>query len=172
MIDINFSEYFIRLEIGAMDDLLIARAVHVIGVVAWFGGVWFVTLVVLPAIRRAEPPERRISAFHRIEGRFAPQAGFWVLLTGASGFWLVGRMDLWWRFANPAYWWMWAMLLVWLVFVLILFVLEPLVIHPLLRGGDPEGRWHRRLQIVHVVLSLAGFVTIAGAVAGSHGWAQ
>lgn len=154
-----------------MEDLIVARVAHVIGVVGWFGGVWFVTLVVLPAIGRHEKPEHRVSAFHRIEGRFAPQASFWVLLTGASGFWLTWRMDLWWRFAEPAYWWMWAMLLVWSLFMLILFVLEPLVIHPLLRGADPRGVWHRRLQIMHVLLSLAGLVTIGGAIAGSHGWA-
>ena len=33
-----------------MDDLIVARALHVVAVLAWMGGVWFVTLVVLPAI--------------------------------------------------------------------------------------------------------------------------
>lgn len=153
-----------------MDDLFLARALHVVAVVGWFGGVWFVTLVILPAIGRSELPERRVEAFHRIEGRFAPQAAFWVLLTGASGFWMTWKMDLWWRFSNPHYWWMWAMLLVWLLFVLILFIAEPLVIHPLLRREARNERWHAHLQAMHIILSLLGLLTIAGAVAGAHGW--
>lgn len=153
-----------------MDDLFLARALHVVAVAAWFGGVWFVTLVVLPAIGRTELPERRVEAFHRIEGRFAPLAAFWVLLTGASGFWMTWKMDLWWRFSDPAYWWMWAMLLLWILFVVILFIAEPLVIHPLLQRESGDGRWHRRLQAMHIALSALGLVTIAGAVAGAHGW--
>lgn len=153
-----------------MDDLFVARILHVIAVIGWFGGVWFVTLVVLPAIQNSEPPERRVEAFHRIEGRFAPQAGFWVLLTGASGFWMTWKMDLWWRFTAPTYWWMWAMLLVRGLFMLILFVAEPLVIHPMLRREGRDGRWHGRLQTMHYALSVLGLLTIAGAVAGAHGW--
>jgi putative copper export protein len=157
--------------LNKVDDLFLARALHVAAVAAWFGGLWFVTLVVLPTIGRHEAPQNRVRAFHRIEGRFAPQASLWLLLTGASGFWLVWRMDLWWRFADPAAWWMWAMLLLWALFGIILFIAEPLFIHPRLRQPDPQGRWHRRLQLMHIILSLAGLVTITGAVAGAHGWA-
>ena len=152
-----------------MDDLALARALHVLAVLAWMGGVWFVTLVILPAIAATTPPDQRVAAFHRIEGRFAPQAMAWVLLAGASGFWMAWRMDLWWRFADPAYWWMWAMLLVWLLFMLILFVAEPLLIHPLMQRGSPLLSF-ARLRRMHVLLSLAGFVAAAGAVAGAHGW--
>lgn len=159
-----------RCGINFMDELFLVRALHVVAVAAWFGGVWFVTLVVLPAIRSSQPPDRRVEEFHRIEGRFAPQAAFWVLLTGATGFWMTWKMDLWWRFTDPAYWWMWAMLLVWLLFLAILFVAEPLVIHPLLRRESRDGRWHGRLQVMHIGLSALGLLTIAGAVAGAHGW--
>jgi uncharacterized membrane protein len=152
-----------------MDDLIFARALHVVAVLAWMGGVWFVTLVVLPAIAATTPPDRQIAEFHRIEGRFAPQAMAWVLLTGASGFWMTWRMELWWRFVDPAYWWMWAMLLVWLAFMLILFVAEPLIIHPLLKRGDGFITL-ARMRILHVVLSLGGLIATAGAVAGAHGW--
>lgn len=153
-----------------MDSLYLARIAHVVGVVAWFGGVWFVTVVVMPAISRNQPPEQRMEAFHQIEGRFAPQASAWVLLTGASGFWMVWKMDLWWRFADPAYWWMWAMLLLWTLFMLMLFIIEPFVIHPRMKARDDGGRTFRRMQRMHIILSLAGLITIAGAVAGAHGW--
>ena len=99
-----------------MNDFILARAFHVLAVLMWIGGMAFVTTVLLPSVRRSVPPEERLAAFHRFEGRFAPQAAFWVLLAGASGFWMTYRADLWSRFADPEYWWMHAMVAVWLVF--------------------------------------------------------
>ena len=46
-----------------MDDLAIARALHVLAVVHWIGGVSMVTLVLLPAVARLATPERRIELF-------------------------------------------------------------------------------------------------------------
>ena len=34
-----------------MDDLTFARALHVLGVVVWVGGLYFVTFIVLPVAR-------------------------------------------------------------------------------------------------------------------------
>ena len=67
------------------DDFTLARVIHVVAVLFWIGGVAFVTLVLMPAVRAGNPPAERLAAFHRIEGRFAPQARLWVLLAGASG---------------------------------------------------------------------------------------
>jgi uncharacterized membrane protein len=41
-----------------MDDVVIARAFHVLAVVIWIGGVAIVTMAVLPAARRGDlgPP--------------------------------------------------------------------------------------------------------------------
>jgi uncharacterized membrane protein len=36
---------------------IVARIVHMLAVVVWIGGVWFVTLVVLPALRE-KPSEQ------------------------------------------------------------------------------------------------------------------
>ena len=79
-----------------MDDFIGARIVHVVAVLFWIGGVGLVTLVLMPAISATEKPDDRLTAFHRIEGRFAPQAKIWVLLAGASGFWMTYRADLCW----------------------------------------------------------------------------
>ena len=40
---------------------------------------------------------------------------------------MVQRLDLWDRFSSIKYWWMHAMLCVWLLFTLMLFVVEPLL---------------------------------------------
>lgn len=112
-----------------MDDFALARAIHVIAVLFWIGGVGFVTWVVMPAIRANEAAADRLSRFQQIEGRFAWQARIWVLLAGLTGLWLIHRADMWTRFAEPHFWWMHMMVALWAVFALMLFVLEPLVLH-------------------------------------------
>ena len=84
-----------------MDNFVLARAVHVIAVLLWIGGVAFVTLALMPVIRADQPPAARTTAFYAIEWRFSAQAKLWVLLAGVSGFWMVWRYDMWSRFAEP-----------------------------------------------------------------------
>jgi uncharacterized membrane protein len=49
-----------------MDEIAIARALHVFAVVLWIGGVSFVTTVLLPAVRRFKSPEERLTFFDAI----------------------------------------------------------------------------------------------------------
>lgn len=147
----------------------LARSFHVAAIVGWIGGVWFVTLVVMPAITRSEPPASRLTAFHQIEQGFSTQAKFWVLLAGASGFWMTHQAGLWSRFADSAYWWMHAMLALWLVFAAMLFVAEPLFLHRrMARSPTPEVDF-ARMVMVHRLLSALALVTVLGAMAGAHG---
>jgi len=53
-----------------MDDLVLARTVHVIGVVLWIGGVAFVILVLLPGLKSLLPPSERVAMFERLERGF------------------------------------------------------------------------------------------------------
>lgn len=151
-----------------IDDFTLARVLHVVSIVGWIGGVWFVTFVVMPAISRAEAPADRLHAFHKIEQGFSIQAKVWVLLAGASGFWMTWRGDLWWRFAEPAYWWMSAMLALWLVFFLMLFVAEPLFLHRRMANSTTPERDFRTMVIVHRILSVFALITTLGAMAGAH----
>ena len=152
-----------------IDDLNIARVVHVASVVGWIGGVWFVTFVVMPALRRSEPPPGRLAAFHKIEQGFAWQARVWVLLAGLSGFWMVWRADLWWRFVDPAYWWMGAMLALWLIFAVMLYIAEPMFLHRRMAASQTPEADFDRMVAIHRVLSVAALFTIFGAMAGTHG---
>ena len=154
-----------------MDDVTIARALPVLAVVLWIGGVGLVTTVLLPALRRFPDPAQRIALFEAIEGRFGAQARFSILLAGLSGLWMLIRMDAWERFASPAYWWMHAMVLLWLVFAALIFVLEPLVLH---RQFADRARQHpeaafRIVHCFHTVLLAWALLPILGPVAGSHG---
>ncbi len=154
-----------------MDDLAIARAIHVLAVVHWIGGVSLVTLVLLPAVVRLTDPERRLQLFESIEQRFSTQAKVSVTLAGASGFYMVWRYDIWSRFAEPGYWWMHVMALLWLIFTLILFVGEPLFLHAWFHARaarDPLGTFALVLRLHRVLLTLAA-ITVFGAVIGVHG---
>ena len=155
-----------------MDDIAIARAIHVLGVVLWIGGVAFVTTVLLPAVRRMKKPEERVGFFETVERRFAWQARGTTLLVGLSGFHMVVRWDLWSRFQDPAYWWMHAMVFVWAVFTVMLFVDEPLFLHRLFleRAKRAPEATFAQIQRMHWLLLAVSLVTVLGAVAGSHGW--
>jgi hypothetical protein len=152
-----------------MTDVTIALALHVLAVVLWIGGVAMVTTVLLPAARRRRNAEEGMAFFEAVERRFAGQARGATLVAGASGFYMVDRLDLWSDFLSPGFWWLDAMALVWLAFTLMLFVVEPLGLDQrlLLRVSAD-----RRLAVVerfHWVLLIASLITVLGAVAGSHG---
>lgn len=155
-----------------LDDLALARALHILGVIIWIGGVSMATTVALPAVRRGLLGEDRLAAFDAFEKRFVWQARTAVLIVGLSGFYMIERMDMWSRFADAQFWWMHAMVCVWALFFLLLFFIEPFILHryfPAWAQRDPE-RAFSALHGVHVVLLVFALVTVFGAMAGSHGW--
>jgi len=152
-----------------VDDFTLARIVHVVAVLFWIGGVGLVTWVVMPAIRHSARAEDRLAQFHAIEGRFAAQARLWVLLAGASGFWMVHRAEMWTRFADARFWWMHAMVALWAVFTLMLFVIEPLFLHRRLATSQTPQADFVRMERVHHMLVVLSLITLTGAVGGSHG---
>ena len=154
-----------------MDDITLARALHVVGVVLWIGGVGFVTTVLLPAVRELKTPEERVQFFEAVERRFAWQARGTTLLTGLSGFYMTHQLGAWERFTDPAFWWMHAMTAIWLIFTIMLFVAEPLFLHRRFEARArraPESTF-RLVQRLHWVLLTLSLVTVAGALYGTHG---
>lgn len=154
-----------------MDDLSLARAVHVLGVVLWIGGVGFVATVLLPALERLEEPSRRLELFEALEGRFGRQAKLVTLLTGLSGLYLLFALDGWERFGDPGQWWLHAMLFLWLIFTLVLFVFEPLFLHAwfVRRAQAAPEKTFALARRLHLILLGASLATIAGAIVGVHG---
>jgi uncharacterized membrane protein len=148
-----------------------ARAVHVMGVVLWIGGVAMVTTILLPAVMRMGADDGALAFFERLEHGFGRQARWTTALVGVSGFYLVAALDLWHRFSELPYWWMGAMVAVWAIFTLLLFVLEPLLLHRWFEArAQRDSRGTLRLvSRLHRVLLILSLITIAGAVAGSHG---
>lgn len=153
-----------------MNDLALARALHVLAIVHWIGGVFMVTTTLLITLRRLNAADP-IALFEAIEGRFGAQAKWSTQIAGLSGLYLLWQMDAWDRFLDPAYWWMHAMVAVWALFTLVLFVLEPLVLHRWFHARaqrDPAGTL-RLVTNFHRLLLTISLITIAGAVIGAHG---
>jgi uncharacterized membrane protein len=154
-----------------MDDIPLARALHVLALVHWIGGVAFVTLIVLPLARLRPTAEEGLALFNTVERHFAAQVRVSIPLAGATGLWMTYRMDLWGRFADPHFWWMSAMLGLWLVFVLMVFVLEPLLHSRFEQQARREpASTLRRISALHAFLLTLATLTVLGAVAGAHGF--
>ena len=154
-----------------MNDIALVRALHVVGVVLWIGGVAFVTTVLLPAIRKLKDPEELVIFFENIESRFAWQARGSTLLVGLSGLYMTNGWGLWERFSDLHFWWMHAMVAIWALFTIMLFIAEPLFLHRWFLEAakrTPE-QTYRRIERLHRGLLSISLVTILGAVAGSHG---
>ncbi len=148
-----------------------ARALHVIGVVLWIGGVGMVTTVLLPAVRRFKTAEERVAFFETVEARFATQARWTTLLTGLTGFYMLSALHAWGRLGLPQFWWIHAMMAIWLIFTVMLFILEPLVLHRwfLQKARQNPERTFAVIQRLHWVLLALSLVTVLGAVSGVHG---
>jgi len=154
-----------------MDELTLARAIHVLGVIMWIGGVLFVTTVGLPWIKKFDDPAEGVKTFHTIEKAFIGQARITTLITGLSGFAMLYLLDGWERFSDPDYWWIYPMTIIWVLFMLVMFVLEPFVL-PKIMASKVQGNPKKALQIVHRVhwlLSVLSLLTIFAAIHGVHG---
>jgi hypothetical protein len=114
-------------------------------------------------------PDRDVR--RRLEGRFGGQAKLSVLVAGLSGLWMLWLTEGWGLFLDPAHWWLHLMVAVWAVFTLVLFVLEPLVLHRWFHARasrDPEGTFALVLRLHRGLLALSA-LAVAGAVQGAHG---
>ena len=154
-----------------MEFTAAARALHVIAIVHWIGGVSFVTLALLPGLMNGVPASERLHEFEMIENRFAGQARVSTMLAGLSGFYMTYEYDAWHRLSDLQFWWMHAMIVIWAMFTVVLYVAEPLFLHRWLHdraSRDPEGTF-RLVRRLHVGLLVASTVTIVAAVLGAHG---
>ena len=84
---------------------------------------------------------------------------------------MLTQYDLWDRFAHAEFWWMHLMVGVWLLFALLLFVIEPLFFGRLIRdrAGRAPRATHNLVQRFHAVLLTLSLLAILAAVGGSHG---
>ena len=152
-------------------ELTFARVLHVLAVILWIGGVAMVTTVIIPAIKRMKSKEEQIETFEKIEGRFAIQAKITTLITGLTGFYMLYALDAWDRYYDYKFWWVHAMTLIWILFTVVLYILEPLLLHKLFKKyamENPKNTFNI-IHRAHYFLLILSLITTAGVVAGSHG---
>ncbi|NQV31001.1 MAG: hypothetical protein HQ508_08955 [Candidatus Marinimicrobia bacterium] len=151
---------------------IFARVLHIIGVVLWIGGVAFVTTVLIPALRRMPDQKKRYELFEELEGRFSFQAKIATAITGLSGFYMLSFLDAWGRYFDVSFWWIHLMTAVWVIFTIVLFILEPLFLHKWFRDKAKinSNRTFQVLHTLHKVLLGLSLISILGAVAGVRGY--
>lgn len=154
------------------NNFVIARVIHILAVTFWIGGVAFVTTVLIPSIRRINGDADRLALFENLENKFAFQAKISTLMTGLSGIYMLSFMGAWSQFLSVNFWWLHLMTFVWVIFTLVLFILEPLFLHQWFHKKATENseKSFAVLHFMHKLLLSLSLLAIAGAIAGSHSY--
>ncbi len=156
----------------------IMHIIHLIAVVLWIGSLGFVTAVILPMVLNNPDALGKVLLFRGVERRFARAAKALNLVTGASGFAMVFIMG-WHRvmLTRPGIPLL-VMTLIWLLWFVMLFGLEPIVIKRMLDkmareaeggGGLEIDAVFRRMQGIHWFLLLLSLVAVASGAIFVHG---
>ncbi len=141
--------------------------VHVLTVIIWIGGLAFVTMLIFPSMYRMTETLQKVLFFQRIEHRFAPLARIYAAITGLSGFGMLfysGRHSLLFTRAGL---FLTIMIIIWVLWVVMLFGLEPIIIRKMLdrmMKGDKKldvDAVFKRMNLMHWIL-LAVSLTAAG----------
>jgi len=66
----------------------ILRSIHLLGVIAWVGGMFFMVACLRPAAGALDPPQR-VALMRAAIGRFLDVAGVAALLVLATGAWMI-----------------------------------------------------------------------------------
>lgn len=153
------------------DGLTLARAIHVLALVHWIGGVFAVTTIVLPQARRLADAEAAIDFFESFERVFVRQVRVSIALAGLSGLYMLHALDAWDRFRHLSFWWLDLMVAVWCVFAAMVFVIEPLFAHRKFRelATRDAAAAFALVTRLHLVALAVSAIAIAAGVLGAHG---
>ena len=148
-------------------SFIIARALHIVAVVMWIGGVAFVTTVLIPSIRSSQSLENKLNLFELLEGKFGFQAKLTTLVTGISGFYMIYVLNAW----ATMQWWIHFMIFIWIIFTLVLFVFEPLFLHKWFHQKAQQNNQKAFffLQLMHTILLSLSLLAVFCGVSGTHG---
>lgn len=151
----------------------VAIAIHVLSLVWWIGGLAFLTTVEFPALQDLPDESGRAAHFRRVETDSRFQVRIALVLSGISGVVLLWGLNAWDWLGKVSFWWLDAMIAYWLVFALLLFVIEPTGVLERLMSNNREVSAIGRLYLhrLHMVLLVVGLFIVAAAAACSRGFA-
>lgn len=100
--------------------------IHIHGVLLWIAAITIITLELLRIFGKEAPDESK--------GR---PGGFFLMvlitttLAGSTGLFFLYEWDIWNRFSELNFWWTHAMTLTWILFSVVFFLLDPLILKKL-----------------------------------------
>ena len=143
--------------------------IHLLTVIIWIGGLSFITIIVIPMLIRWDDPLQKAITFQSIEHRFAPIARVYNIITGVTGFvmvYLTGWHKLYFTARGLP---LLIMTIIWLIWFVMLFGLEPLIVKKMLDRMVKSGvkmeieAVFTRMNTMHWVLLT---ISLAASVAG------
>ncbi len=150
--------------------------IHLITVILWIGGLSFITTMIFPIIIRTQDPLAKVLLFRKIEHRFARTARVYNLITGASGIIMVLLMGWQSLYLKRAGLPLLIMSLIWVLWFVMLFGLEPLLIRKMLERMMKNSEKmdidavFSRMNRMHWFLMILSFVAVTGGAVFAHGF--
>ncbi|MBI5042897.1 MAG: hypothetical protein HZC10_03525 [Nitrospirae bacterium] len=149
--------------------------VHVLTVILWFGGLAFVTIIIFPSLYKIEDIIQKSLSFQRVEHRFAKLARYYAATVGISGL-AMAYMTGWHMilFTRQGLF-LTIMFMIWVMWVVMLFGLEPFIIKKMLermiKGEIPDVNLiFKRLNKMHWVLLSVSLIAAASGILFAHGY--
>lgn len=150
--------------------LTILLIIHVICVIAWIGGVTFVTTVIFPMMYRTEGSLEKALLFQGVEHRFAGIVKWLIGIVGITGFWLLFAKYGFAILAQPRAIGVVIMIFAWALYTTIL-LLERKIFGKIF--ADPEkidmNKALRMINVMHWFLLTISYSAVAGGVWFGHG---
>lgn len=140
------------------------KTLHLIAVIIWIGGAFFVTFCVLPTLTSIDESQQSI-IFHGLEKRFVWIARTCAIVTLFTGVGMINITNLWSSLGKV--WWWHPMIALWILFALILFILEPFVMRSFCHSSGKMNL--RRMKIIHYLMIVFSFFAIALMILGQSG---
>lgn len=150
--------------------------IHLLTVIIWIGGLTFITLLVLPMLIEMDDPLQKAILFQRIEHRFAPRARAYNVIVGITGFTMVYQTGWYKLYLTRKGIPLLVMTLIWLLWFVMLFGLEPVIIRKMLHRMTSKGekmeieRIFGRMNRMHKILLVLSFVASLAGIAFGHGY--
>lgn len=150
--------------------LTILLIIHVICVIAWIGGVTFVTTVVFPMMYRTEGSLEKALLFQGVEHRFAGIVKWLIGIVGITGFWLLFAKYGFAILAQPRAIGVVIMIFAWALYTTIL-LMERKIFGKIF--ANPEkidmNKALRMINVMHWFLLTISYSAVAGGVWFGHG---
>ena len=107
-----------------MESLITKGVIHIHGVLLWIAAITMITLELLRAFRieKGEESKNRPEVWVTLMGATT------TILTGSTGLFLLYEWDIWNRLSELTFWWVHSMILTWILFSIVFFLLDPLVL--------------------------------------------